>query len=457
MEENAKRARIGIRAIEALTCAPDGATRVRLWDDKLRGFGVRVSANGRRTYIVRYKWRGKSQTYTIGEHGSPWSPELARTRANEVLRQAERGEDPSQAKREQRSALTVSDLIELWLRDGPISRPTKRAWSWKTDTSRLRKHAAPIIGRMLIKEVKRRDIEFMQAEVARGVTADKERRKGKGRVRATGGPLVAGNVVQCVSAMFGWAMDQELVEQNPCLRVKRAKHNKRVRYLSEPETKRLVAALDDMEAAEEINAAHLAILRLLLLTGARKSEISDLKWSEIDWERQCIFLPIERSKTGHRDPIRLAAPALEILRKRRETIGEKNPRVFPSQLRGRGFATAVDNTWKVVRARAKLVDFRMHDLRHNAASVAVNAGVSLYLAGKLLGHRNAATTERYAHVAHDPVHQAAEAVAARIIAAAKGRSDAPPRALPSKPVLTISLSPASSFSYHAVIRPEDKS
>jgi integrase len=212
-----------------------------------------------------------------------------------------------------------------------------------------------------------------------------------------------------------------------------------------------------MEAAQQINAAHLAILRLLLLTGARKSEISDLKWSEIDWERRCIFLPVERSKTGHRDPIRLATPALEILRKRREAVGVENPKVFPSQISGRGISTAVDNSWKVVRARAKLVDFRLHDLRHNAASVAVNEGVSLYLAGKLLGHRNASTTERYAHVANDPVHKAAEAVASRILATAQPKSQKPQsRALPLSAVVTVSMQPAASFAYHGMIRREDE-
>jgi hypothetical protein len=202
-DDGAQRARIGIRTVDALEPSADGATRVRLWDDKLRGFGVRVSRYGRKTYVVRYKWRGKSQTYTIGVHGSPWTPELARGRASEVLRQAERGEDPSREKKERRGALTVSDLIALWLRDGPISRPTKRAWSWRTDESRLRRHASPIIGRLIATEVKRSDIEFMQAEVARGATADKAKRKGRGRVRMVGGPLVAANVVQCVSAMYG--------------------------------------------------------------------------------------------------------------------------------------------------------------------------------------------------------------------------------------------------------------
>lgn len=105
---------------------PTGLRALGCGTDKLRGLGVRVSHNGRKTYIVRYKWRGKSQTYTIGVHGSPWTPDLVRDRAADVLRRVECGEDPSREKRERRAALSVSELITLWLRDGPISRPTKR-------------------------------------------------------------------------------------------------------------------------------------------------------------------------------------------------------------------------------------------------------------------------------------------------------------------------------------------
>jgi integrase len=210
-----------------------------------------------------------------------------------------------------------------------------------------------------------------------------------------------------------------------------------------------------MEQAKAINQAHLAIIRLLLLTGARKSEISDLRWSEIDWEKRCIFLPLERSKTGHRDPIRLATPALDILRAWRARAVTSDPKVFPSQTKGRGVSTAVDNTWKVVRVRASLLDFRLHDLRHNAASVAVNEGVSLYVAGKLLGHRNASTTERYAHVATDPVHKAAEAVAARILAiGAPSHQPQTARSLSLRATVTVSMPTASCFAYHPMIRRE---
>ncbi len=313
MTEEVLRTRIGVRTMQTLKPHSSGATRVMVWDTGVKGFGVRVAATGRKTFVVKYEWRGKDQTFTIGELGSPWTPSTARVRAQDILRQVRAGEDPAAPKRDQRSALTVSDLIELWLREGPSSRPTKRRWSWMTDASRLRRHAGPVIGRILAKEVRRRDMEHMQAEIANGTTADVNKRKGRGRVRMKGGPLVAANVVQCVSAMYGWALDQDLVEMNPCIRVKRAKAGRRVRFLSTDETRALIETLDAMQAAGEINAAHLA-----------------------------IFLQIERSKTGLRDPIRLASPALKILQERFERRDQVNPYVFPNQHNGRGAATAVD-------------------------------------------------------------------------------------------------------------------
>ncbi|MBU6406066.1 MAG: site-specific integrase, partial [Alphaproteobacteria bacterium] len=146
------------------------------------------------------------------------------------------------------------------------------------------------------------------------------------------------------------------------------------------------------------------------LTGARKSEILGLRWSEIDLERQWIKLPETRSKTGAREPIRLAEAAIEIL--------QRQPRskdfVFPAQSAS-GHMIGLPRAWTRVRARAGLDDVRLHDLRHNVASVAVSQGTSLYLTGKMLGHRNAATTQRYAHVADDPLQRVAELVAREIL------------------------------------------
>lgn len=411
MSRSALNTKITKRVVDGLAPHPSGVARVMAWDAELRGFGVRVHPTGRRTYIVKYRRAGRDQTFAIGEHGK-FTAEQARIRARDILTAVASGEDPNTAKQEVREAITVSDLIDLWLREGPISRPNKRAWSWTTDKSRLNRHARPTIGRLLVRDVTRRDIERMQARIASGDTAIDERTGKRGRAIATGGRLVAGNTVVCVSAMFGWAVEQGLAGSNPCIGVKRAKAEPRTRFLTRTETAKLLAALESMEREFALLTAHADAIRLLLITGARKSEILGLRWSEIDLQRRWIKLPAARSKTGAREPIRLAEAAVEIL--------ARQPRgsdfVFPAK-GAAGHMVGLPRAWERVRARAGLDDVRLHDLRHNVASVAVSRGTSLYLTGKMLGHRNAATTQRYAHVADDPLQEVADLVANEILGA----------------------------------------
>jgi integrase len=215
--------------------------------------------------------------------------------------------------------------------------------------------------------------------------------------------------------MFGWAVEQGLAATNPCLGVRRAKAEPRTRFLTRAETDALIAALADMEREHVLLPAHADAIRLLLLTGARKSEILGLRWSEIDLERRWIKLPAVRSKTGAREPIRLAEASVDILlRQKRNTDF-----VFPADSTA-GHMIGLPRAWERVRARAGLDDVRLHDLRHNVASVAVSQGASLYLTGKMLGHRNAATTQRYAHVADDPLQRVVDLVAKEILGAKGG-------------------------------------
>lgn len=409
MSSKALSTKITKRIVDGLFPHPSGVARVMAWDSEMRGFGVRVHPTGRRIYIVKYCRAGRDQTFTIGEHGK-FTAEQARIRARDILNSVASGDDPNTEKQDARAAITVSDLIEVWLRDGPVARPNKRAWSWATDKSRLIRHASPTIGRLLVPEVTRKDVERMQARIAAGDTAIDTRTGKRGRAIATGGRLVAGNTVVCVSAMFGWAVEQGLAQTNPCLGVRRAKAEPRTRFLTRAETDALIGALIDMEREHALLPAHADAIRLLLLTGARKSEILGLRWSEIDLERRWIKLPAARSKTGVREPIRLAEAAVEILaRQKRETEF-----VFPAHS-ATGHMVGLPRAWERVRARAGLTDVRLHDLRHNVASVAVSQGASLYLTGKMLGHRNAATTQGYAHVADDPLQRVVDMVAKEIL------------------------------------------
>jgi integrase len=188
------------------------------------------------------------------------------------------------------------------------------------------------------------------------------------------------------------------------------------RFLSEAEIARLAMALDS-EANRTGNSYPAAAIKLLLLTGARRSEITGLQWQHLDFEHQCLRLP--DSKTGAK-VVYLNAPALEILANlpRMST----NAHVFPGKQEGRPLV-GIDKVWCRIRAAAGLQDVRLHDLRHSFASMGVAGGLSLPLIGALLGHKHTATTARYAHLSADPLRAANDVVGMRIAAAMKRPSD----------------------------------
>jgi integrase len=188
------------------------------------------------------------------------------------------------------------------------------------------------------------------------------------------------------------------------------------RFLSEAEIARLAMELD-AEANRTGNPYPAAAIKLLLLTGARRSEITGLQWQYVDFERQCLRLP--DSKTGAK-VVYLNAPALEVLANlpRMST----NAHVFPGKQEGRPLV-GIDKVWFRVRATAGLQDVRLHDLRHSFASMGVAGGLSLPIIGALLGHKHTATTGRYAHLSPDPLRAANDVVGMRIAAAMKCPSD----------------------------------
>ena len=158
----------------------------------------------------------------------------------------------------------------------------------------------------------------------------------------------------------------------------------------------------------------IAAIRLLLFTGARLGEILGLRWNHVDFERACLRLP--DSKTGQK-VLYLSAPALEVLAGLPRLDG--NPHVICGEREGAHLVN-LEKPWRRLRARSGLDDVRLHDLRHSFASFGAAGGLSLPMIGKLLGHTQAATTERYAHLAADPIRAANEAIGERIAAVMKG-------------------------------------
>jgi integrase len=375
-----------------------------LWDGELKGFGLKVSKGGRKTYICKYRSgsgrTAPSRRMTIGAHGSPWTLDQARAEARKILGRAANGEDPAKEKQDVKKQITVSQLCDLYLQHGA---GTKKASTLATDKGRIERHIKPLLGRKKVPAVTRADIKRFLQDVANGKTARDEKTGLRGRAIVRGGQGTATRTVGLLGGIFSYALDCGMIETNPVRGVKRFKDKKGQRYLSQRE---LVALGEALNAGVEqgLNPQALAILKLLIFTGARKGEIETLRWSAVDLETG--YIRLEESKTGQK-AFPLNAGALEVLTAIPRLSGSDF--VFPA-LRGEGHYEGTPKVWRRIREMANLEDVRLHDLRHSFASIAVSGGASLPIIGALLGHADSATTQRYAHLHDDPLRAASEAV-----------------------------------------------
>ena len=304
------RGKIIKRAVDAL--APKNGVEVVLWDQEIRGFGIRARAGGAKTYILHYRagtGRGAPlRKLTIGKHGSPWTPDMARTEAKRLLGLIASGENPAERRATERKILTVAELCDLYLAEGATH---KKPSTLKSDLGRIVHHIKPLLGRTRVDKVARADIERLLIDVKTGktaVTMPNERDRRPGRI-AAGGSGVAAQCVALMGTVLAFAVARGLRSNNPARGVKKPPVRKMERFLSEDEIARLAMALD-AEFNRTDNPYPAAAIKLLLLTGARRGEILGLQWQHVDFERQCLRLP--DSKTGAKI-IYLNAPALEVL------------------------------------------------------------------------------------------------------------------------------------------------
>lgn len=429
MTETAMKARLTKRLVDMAN--PQNGTELRIWDASVRGFFLRVWPTGRKTYALKARIGKQQKWITIGEHGAPWTPESARDRALELLIAINRGEDPTQvmtlpppaltdAELEERLPIepaspTVRQLFELYLAEGPQDKPLKRASSWGVDRSCYLRHIEPLLGDRIAAHLRPADLSAFQARVAGGETSADIKTKKQGRAIVTGGPGVAARAMRCLSAMLNWAIWRELITENPARHVQKYRDAERERPLSEEEARKVWAAIDDAEKAWLISRDMADIIRLIMLTGARRNEIVELGWSEVDLDRSRLVLPPVRTKMGGLNKSRIIAlsdPARAIIERRAPGKGQW---VFTSERVNKPLV-GINRAWERVRGIIGLTDVRLHDLRHSFATFAVESGASLYVVGKSLGHRKAASTERYAHVGDLPQRSVADLVAERILA-----------------------------------------
>lgn len=398
-------ARITKRSVDA--AAPrDG--RWTLWDAEIKGFGVRVMPSGVKTYIARYRVgggrSGVMRQIVIGRT-SQVTPDQARKRALQIMADVAAGKDPQSERSASRAEMSLSDLCDTYLSEGVA---TKKASTIALDRIRIERHIKPQIGRLKVNSVGRADVERLMRDVASGKV------RGDATPHTRGGKGAAARTVGLLGAIFGFAVDRGLVTSNPVRGVKRFPDVKRERFLSATELGRLGDALAE-ELAGGGDWRHVAIIRLLALTGARKSEIVNLRKAEIDSPASLARLP--DSKTGAK-VLRLGAAAMEVIAGLPETEG---PYLFSDPQDSSAPVANLDWAWVRIRKRAGLEDVRIHDLRHSFASAAVATGQGLPMIGKLLGHSRVETTARYAHLADDPVKAAADRVANTVAAAMRNQ------------------------------------
>jgi integrase len=381
-------ARLTKRIVEA--AVPSLADRF-LWDSDLKGFGLKVTKAGRKVFLIQYRMGGRgsrTRRVKLGDYGVI-TAEQGRQKAKELLASVAMGIDPAEERKRKQERNTVSKCIAEFTSDHIEAK--LKANTAKQYGATFRNDIPRSLKQKYIDEVARTDIERLHVSLK-----DK--------------PYQANRTMALLSKLFNWCEKSGYRQDgsNPCRHIQKYKEEKRERFLSKEELARLGEALVEAEEKSLTSPHAIAAIRLLALTGARLGEILTLQWSFIDEERRLIVLP--DSKTGKKI-LYLSDAALKLLSNVPRLAD--NPYVICGKLKGARMVN-LQKPWQRIRKMAELDDVRIHDLRHSFASVAVSGGLSLPVIGAMLGHSQPQTTQRYAHLAADPIRQANDLTSAEI-------------------------------------------
>jgi len=355
------------------------ATKFIEYDVELRGFGVRVEPSGHKSYVLTYRTRTATQRrITIGRHPE-WSVAAARTEAEELRVRIGRGEDPLADRENTREAPTMADLAADYVKR---HLPTKRPSSREEDLRMLRVQILPALGKVKVADVDHKTVAALHSTITK-----------------RGTPTRANAVKRLLSKMFSLSIRWGYRTDNPCIGVVMNPEQNRERFLSPAEAARLMKVLAKDEDRESATAIMLA-----LLTGARRNELLKATWDQFDLEVGTWVKPSSHTKQKRIHRVPLTPHAHELLVAWRKEMPHESL-VFPTRAE-----LGIRAPWERIREQAGLPDVRFHDLRHSYASLLVNDGVELLTVGKLLGHSQAQSTMRYAHLADDTLRTATSRV-----------------------------------------------
>jgi integrase len=385
------------RTVEALRVATKDYIAL---DTDLPGFGVRVMPSGKRFFLVQYRRHGRTRRVMIGQFGIV-TAELARREATIKLGSVRGADgDPAAMRDADRQSTTMKELGQRFLNQYvPVRcKPSTQAEYRRS----VELFLDPFFAKQRVRSVTTADVAEFHGSLSHI-------------------PYQANRTLGVLSKMMNlaetWGMRDK--HTNPCEDIERYPERKRERFLSQKELQSLGQALATAETSESETKYAIAAFRLLLLTGCRLSEIQTLEWRYVDLEQKELRLP--DSKTGAKT-VYLGDAAVALF--------EALPRVAdnPYVIAGRkekAHLTDLQHPWRRIREAAGLDGVRIHDLRHTFASGGLLVGEGLAMIGKLLGHSQVQTTARYAHLASDPVKQAATKISDRLALALFGTGDEP--------------------------------
>lgn len=358
---------------------PHEENELLVWDSELKGFGVRVFPSGRRTYFVQYRNQfGGTRRKKIGVHGVT-TAELARDEAKKLLGEVAKGEDPSKAFQKAKLKPTFEELASKYME--VYAKPNKKSKSCLEDQAMLKNIILKKLKGKKVEEITTYDIQHLHHEL---------REK----------PYMANRVRALLSKMFNLAIQWQWVTFNPVKSINKYQEQKRDRWLNDQELQKLYDVLDLYHNQSVANA-----IRLLVLTGSRKNEVLGAMWDQFDLEKGVWTKPAHSTKQKKIVHLPLSTQVINLLKEIKEQAA--TPYLFPGKVPGTPLKD-IKKGWQTISKQAGLLKVRLHDLRHTHASHLVSSGLSLSIVGKLLGHTQASTTQRYAHLADEPLRQAAE-------------------------------------------------
>ena len=361
--------------------APVAGNRI-VYDFEVKGFGVRITKAGARAWVINYRANGRQRRATIGDVAD-WPVQLAREQAKSMKRLVDQGCDPVTERAVARQAPTVADLVDRYEAD---VLPKKAPRSHGEDRALGRRLVARL-GQLKVAAVRHADLDQLHREISRAGT-----------------PIRANRVISLASRLFNLAIKWGWRADNPCRGIERNPERPRARYLTPSELVRLAAALD---AHPEQPSAD--VVRLLLLTGARRGEVLRATWDMFDLVAGVWTKPSAATKQRREHRIPLSAAAMQILARRREAAGD-SPFLFPGASPDRPQGD-LKRFWRTVCRQAQIEGARVHDWRHSHASILASAGLSLPVIGALLGHTAPDDYDPLRHLLDDPLRQASERVA----------------------------------------------